>query len=166
MRVKSVRSENGACGFSPRRVHWSPPMVVTIVASRAGLIAAHHDVGRIDDRIGLVAGRQSELLYGFIRDRRRNHRASWQFDSYMRRRCALLYLPDPAFEHITRTDSYGSCSSVGCPEGSHRMAVKARQGQKRQDVWSGPGPELPSSMDPSSRCAANSAVIDSRACSS
>jgi hypothetical protein len=72
----------------------------TVVSTRAATmalftsVAPDHDVRRLDDRIGVIADRETKLLYRFIRDRRGDHRAARQLDPHMRRGRPLLHLDE------------------------------------------------------------------------
>jgi len=83
--------QDGKRQSGPRELCLAPPSFYS-----------NHHIGGFDDRVGLGAFFESELLDRFIGDRRDYGFAAFEFDFDMRGRRTLVNFLDLAFEEIAR----------------------------------------------------------------
>jgi len=69
----------------------------------AGSVDGNHDVGGLDDRVGLLALLQLQVIHGFVGDRSRHNRSA-DIDANMRRGLALLHLNNRSLQQISSTE--------------------------------------------------------------
>src|SRR5215470_17274897 len=91
-----------------------------LMRRRASLpsVARHHHVRGLDDRVGIVADLQAELVDRFVGDRRGDHRPTRELDPHVGRGRALLHLDHLASEYVTRAELHGRPpdGSRGCAQ--------------------------------------------------
>src|SRR3954454_15005509 len=70
-------------------------------------IDRNHDIGGLDHGGGGLAGRELELIHGFVGDRGGDDGAAAEVDANVSGRLTLLHLDDFALENVARAELHG-----------------------------------------------------------